>query len=261
MAFSKHLSTTVAIAARVNDLLSQRFQRKGTAVMRFKDYASIVTAVDMAANRQVVRALKKNFPNDTIVSEEGEAIQHFKTSVWYVDPLDGTSNFAYGLPEFTTCFARITNSNPELGVIGIPIMGEIFAAETGKGAYRNGRRIQLPKNMMAKEPFCLLGTSRSPADERRFKAFVRRADLKHLRIRLLGSTALNLTAVASGQADACIIMNVEPWDVLAGVILVREAGGTVTNFQGKEWTLGDRTFIAAHPDVHGTILNITKYIL
>ncbi len=260
MAYSKHLTALVRIVAGANRILKERFERAGTAVKRLKDYAGIVTTADLAADAYLRKAIRVRFPREMIVSEEDREVKRPAPVTWYVDPLDGTSNFTYGLPDFSTCLARVEAGETELAAIGIPILGEIYAAERGRGAWRNGKRIHVPKKMTARIPFCLLGVGRSPTETRRFKAFIRRAPLGELRVRMLGSLALEFAAVASGQADAAIGMNVNLWDVLPGILLVREAGGVVSNFHGSDWTPKDDTFIACHPGVHTRLLSITKTI-
>ena len=258
--FSPELKTAVNTTRKVNALLRQRFLRTGTKGIHFKKHAEIVTCTDLEANRLITKTLLKKFPDYDIVSEEAKAIDNPGSKTWYIDPLDGTTNFAYGLTEFSTCLGLEDKGEIKVGAIGLPIMKEIYWAEKNNGAWCDRRRLYISAKKKHDKPMLLLCAGHTPAGSDRFHKFFNRLDLVLVRFRMLFSAGVELTAVASGRADACVLSEINPWDVLAGVLIVREAGGRVVNWQGKEWQLNDKTLIAGNKETVAQMLKLSKNI-
>lgn len=254
------LKLAINITKKVNQLLRKRFLRAGTDSIQFKKHAEIVTKADLEVNRLVTNALLKKFPDYDIISEEAKMIDNPGTKTWYIDPLDGTTNFAYGFTEFATCLGMENKGLIKLGVIGLPIMKEVYWAEKGSGAWCNRGRLRVSPANKHDKPMLLLCAGHSPAGRNRFNNFFSRLDLTRLRFRMLFSAGVELVSVASGRADVCVLSEIKPWDVAAGIMLVREAGGKVVNWQGKDWRLGDKTLIAGNKKTVGRILRLTKKI-
>lgn len=254
------LKLAIALTRKVNLLLRKRFLRAGTDSIQFKKHAEIVTNADLEVNQLVTNTLLKKFPNFDIVSEEAKTIDNPGTKTWYIDPLDGTTNFAYGFTEFATCLGLEDKGEVKAGVIGLPIMKEVYWAEKNSGAWCNRGRLHVSPSDKHDKPMLLLCAGHSPIGRSRFQQFFYNIDLTQLRFRMLFSAGVELISVASGRADVCVLSEIKPWDVLAGVILVREAGGKVTNWQGKDWRLGDKTLIAGNKKTVKQMLMLTKKI-
>lgn len=258
--FSPELKLAINITRKVNALLCQRFLRTGSNGIHFKKYAEIVTNTDLEANRLMTKALLKKFPDYDIVSEEAKTIDNPGSKTWYIDPLDGTTNFAYGFTEFATCLGLEDKGTIKVGAIGLPIMKEIYWAEKNNGAWCNNRRLHVSPRGKHDKPILLLCAGHTPEGSGRFHKFFNRLDLTKARFRMLFSAGVELAAVASGRADACLLSEINPWDVLAGVIIVREAGGKVINWQGQEWRLDDKTLIAGNKETVAQMLKLSKSI-
>lgn len=258
--FSPELKTAISVIRKTNQLLRRRFLRTGSNGIHFKKHAEIVTCTDLEANRLITKTLLEKFPSYDIVSEEAKTIDNPGSKTWYLDPLDGTTNFAYGFTEFSTCLGLEDKGEIKVGAIGLPIMKEIYWAEKNNGAWCNRRRLRLTAKKKHDKPMLLLCAGHSPPGRDRFRKFFSRLDLIQVRFRMLFSAGVELAAVASGRADACLLSEINPWDVLAGVVIVREAGGKVINWQGKEWQLNDKTLIAGNEETMAQMLKLTKNV-
>ncbi len=253
------LQTALSIIKQTNALLAKRFQTLGLDAVRLKKNEEIVTEADMAANRLITGRLLKAFPGDDIVSEEAKKIDNPGKNTWYIDPLDGSTNFSYGLRDFATCLAKITPQKIELGVIGIPLAREIYWAEAGGAAYLNNQKIRISSTFNHGSRYLLLlcgGHTRK--SQSKFLNVIKKLDVDTVRFRVISSAGIELSSVACGRADGCIITDAHPWDFLAGVLLVRAAGGKVTNFHGDNWTIKDTNLIASNGLIHGKLLNLVK---
>lgn len=253
------LTTAIAIIKQTNILLAKHFQTLGLDAVRLKKNEEIVTEADMAANHLITTRLLKAFPNDDIVSEEAKKIDNPGKDTWYIDPLDGTTNFSYGFRDFATCLAKISPKKIELGVVGIPLAKEIYWAEAGGAAYLNGKKIMVSSTLNHGSKYMLLLCGgHKPNSQYGLLHILKKIDPDKTRFRVLSSAGIELTAIACGRADGYISPSIYPWDVLAGVLLVRAAGGKVTNFKGNDWTIKDNTLIASNGLIHDQLLEIVK---
>jgi myo-inositol-1(or 4)-monophosphatase len=255
------LKTTIKIAEEVNNLLAKKFQHLGQHGIHYKKHAEIVTDADLLTNKYITKELLKNFPDYDIVSEEAITINNPGTKTWYVDPLDGTTNFAYGFPLFATCLGLEDKGKILIGVIGLPMMKQIFYAEKNQGAWCNKKKIKVSGLKKMKDAMILVCRGHSPAGRNRYNKFWDKFVLTETQhTRHFASAGVELSAVASGQVAGCVMAEIHPWDVLAGVILIREAGGRVTNWQGIEWQMTDKTMVASNGLIHNEITKLTKGI-
>ena len=229
--------------------------------IKFKKHEEIVTATDIEMNKYITRALLKKFPDHDILSEEAKFIDNLGKETWYVDPLDGTTNFAFGFPEFATCLGLKDKEGVRVGAIGLPMADEVYYAEAGKGAWRNGKKIKVSKTKSIHKAMFLLCHGHSPSGRKKFHDLLNllyKTRTGHLR--MFSSAGIELSSIASGKADACIIADIHPWDVMAGILLIKEAGGKVTNWQGGDWTPNDQSMVASNGLMHNQIIKITKNI-
>ena len=253
------LNRAIKIVRGANKILSKKFQTLGLDAVRMKKNQEIVTDADMTTNKFITAKLLKYFPNDDIVSEEAKKIDNPGKNTWFVDPLDGTTNFSYGLRDFATCLARVTPKHIQLGVVGLPLAKEIYWAEAGGEAFLNGEKITVSRtNNHGAKSMVLLCGGHSPVEQKKFLQIIQRLDPEQVRLRILSSAGIETSAVACGRADGYITTGIKPWDVLAGVIIIRAAGGRVTNFTGDDWTLKDSTFVASNGIIHDKLLALVR---
>ncbi len=254
------IKTAIQITKYTNKLLQKRFFRFKHQEMNLKKHAEIVTASDLESNKYITKTLLKKFPNYDIVSEEAPKIDNPDTKTWYIDPVDGTTNFAYGFTEYGTCIGLADKEKILAGVIGLPNEKEIYWAEKNNGAWCGKNRLQVSEQKNLKQAMLLLCPGHSPEGKGRFLGYFAKINLIKVHFRLIAAACIELTAVASGRADVCILSDVHPWDVVAGVALVREAGGRVTNFEGEDWKPHHETLIASNSFIHDEILNLVGNI-
>ena len=225
----------VTAAARAADLIASRAGERGDLEWRVKAHADFVSDVDMSAERAIRETLSELVPGATIMGEElspdrapGEGA-HF-----IVDPLDGTTNFLHGYPEYAVSIALVLDGVLSAGVVQNAATGECFTASLGRGAERNGARIAVSRN--SDPARALIGTGfpfRSFAHVKRYLRQFESVSRATSGIRRAGSAALDLCDVACGRFDGFWELELSPWDFSAGVLIIREAGGTVTNIDGE----------------------------
>lgn len=260
---NKELKITIKITKHLNKLLMKRFKNFSYDRANFKKHHEIVTPIDLESNEYITKILLKKFPEYNIISEEADKIERPSSTeaqskkTWYIDPIDGTTNFAYGFPEFATCIALTNKEKIEVGVIGLPYLNEVYSAKKDGGTFLNGKKIQVSKRPL-KKSLLMLCAGHTPDGKKRFRQLFKEHGAKVEHMRLFAAAGIELTAVAAGRADVCILSDTKPWDVLAGALLVREAGGKVTNFNGDEWQLSDKTLVASNGLEHDKIIEWTK---
>jgi myo-inositol-1(or 4)-monophosphatase len=225
--------------------------------------SDIVTAADTEAEAFIVRALTARFPTHHIVGEEGGgqgALPVGAPCHWFVDPIDGTVNFAAKLPHFCTSIALATPARePVLGVVYDPTRRELFTAVRGRGAQLNGQPIQVTRTMALNDAVCSTGFPydkhlRVDNNLREWTAF-----LKHIRgERRLGSAALDLCYIGVGRLDGYWEQELKPWDAMAGMLVAREAGGVVTDYEGRSdpQRLDRGRYVASNGHIHHAMLKV-----
>ena len=233
-----------------------RASREGFAVDH-KGEVDLVTEVDRELERLLVRRIAERHPNDRIVAEEGSKVERPSQAVWYIDPLDGTTNFVHGFPFYGPSVARWQDGRPQLAMVFAPALDELFLARAGGGAWlehplRGGAPQQLRTRSVEslEETLCATGFPYDRGGETsQLNSACHAAILARTRgIRRAGSAALDLCYVAAGRLDAFWEMELWPWDVAAGVLVALEAGACVSDFAGGDDFLhGARICCAATP--------------
>jgi myo-inositol-1(or 4)-monophosphatase len=241
----------IAVEAALSAGRLQRYQFSAAQEITLKGDKNLVTWVDRESERLIVGHLLGSFPDHSIVAEEGEYPPGSAPFRWVIDPLDGTTNYAHGFPWFCVSIGLESSGELVAGVIYNPLHDELFTATRAGGAFLNGRRLQVS----ARSPLenSLLGTgfpydcASHPANN--FDNFI--AFQKAARgIRRAGAAALDLAYVAAGRLDGFWELKLKPWDVAVGVLLVREAGGTVTTFDGSAYDIGNHRIVASNGLIH-----------
>jgi myo-inositol-1(or 4)-monophosphatase len=242
-----------AIAREAGALLMSYLARH--VAFEYKGDVDLVTEADRASEKLIVERLRARWPEHGIVGEEGTRTGPGADYRWYVDPLDGTTNFAHGFPVFCVSIALV-HKGEELvsGVLYDPTRNEMFSAESGRGATLNGKPIHVSKTARLSES--LLGTG-FPSQKRHQNPnihFYHQITLRSHGVRRAGSAALDLANVACGRYDGFWEFNLNPWDTAAGALLVREAGGTVTRFDGSPYRLDSREVLASNGLIHEKLM-------
>ena len=248
--YQKYLDCAVTAALAAGSYQRHRFA--SLLEIDLKGDKDLVTEVDREAERLIVEQLLAGFPGHTIIAEEGEYPPGDPSFRWIIDPLDGTTNYAHGFPWFCVSIGLEAEGELAVGVIYNPLSDELFTATKGRGAFMNGRRLQVSTRSPLKNT--LLGTgfpydcATDPANN--FTNFI--AFQKEARgIRRAGAAALDLAYVAAGRLDGFWELKLKPWDVAAGVLMVREAGGLVTTFDGSVYDVFNDRILATNGLIHG----------
>ena len=256
-----------AIAREAGTMLLEYFHQ-GLKI-EYKGDADLVTAADRAAEKLIRERISEQFPAHDVLGEEQGLNDQGSDYRWYVDPLDGTTNFAHGYPVFCVSMALEnralegrTSEHPAgnqgrriAGVVYDPTRGELFSAEQGRGAHLNGQPIHVSKATQLKE--CLLATG-FPSHKRHKNPnihFYHQITLRSHGVRRAGSAALDLCNVASGRFDGFWEFNLNPWDTAAGVLIVEEAGGRVSRFDGSAFAIDSSETLASNGLVHDALLH------
>ncbi len=262
------LSAAVTIARGAGAILREGVaaieQNRGTA-LRFKSSAiDPVTEYDVRAEKYIVGELNRLFPEHRVVGEEGGAYEAARSRTtpaayqWHVDPLDGTVNFAHGFAIFCVSLGLLIDGVPSVGVVYSPVIDDMFAAARGHGATRNGVPIRVSATQKLSRALLVTGfpydshTNDSNIPE--FLGFQRTAQAT----RRIGSAALDMCYVAAGQMDGYWESKIKPHDIAAGIVLVREAGGTVTDYCGGDSMLDSGIIVASNGLLHGQMLDVLK---
>jgi myo-inositol-1(or 4)-monophosphatase len=258
------LPTAETIAREAGALLRDFFHRGVHA--EYKGDVDLVTEADRASERLITERLHAAFPTHGIYGEEGTRSALDSEFRWYVDPLDGTTNFAHGFPVFCVvlgCEQRAPSLRPDedgdapapdgemiAGVIYDPLRDELFSAQRGRGATLNGKPIHVSRTRTLQESLIATGFPSHKRHRNPNVHFYQEFTLRSHGVRRAGSAALDLAYVASGRLEAFWEFNLNPWDTSAGYLLVEEAGGRITHFDGSKFTLDSREVFATNGLIH-----------
>jgi myo-inositol-1(or 4)-monophosphatase len=245
--------------ARLREFFSQ-----GVAT-EYKGDVDLVTVADRTSEKLIRERLSAAFPEHGIFGEEGTRDRLDGEFRWYVDPLDGTTNFAHGLPQFCVSMGleqRRTGLAPGedgtmvAAVIYDPLRDELYAAERGRGALLNGRPMHVSRTPELAEALVATGFPSRKRNESPNIHFYHEFSLRSHGVRRAGSAALDLAYVAAGRLDAFWEFNINPWDTAAGYLLVEEAGGQMTGFSGKPFRLDSREILASNGLIHAELMGL-----
>ena len=243
-------------AQRAGQVIRDRFLTDKE--VRFKGRADIVTDVDLAAERVILDLLRSEFPQFSILSEESNPVETGSPYTWVIDPIDGTRNFAEGIPHFCVVVALAKGSDVVMGVTYDPIKEETFTAQLGQGAFLNGEPMSVSTRQEI--PDCVLGFDLGYVDSKAATALdmIRSLWPGFQTMRLLGSSALGMAYAAAGRLDLYFHHSLSPWDSAAGLLLAREAGGNVVDRQGQDADLFTPSVIVSSPHLINRFLQATE---
>ncbi len=249
------LNIAVKAARRAGSIINRASNNLDVLRVERKGQSDFVSEVDRAAEQAIVEVLLEAYPNHAILAEEGGATGDSEFQ-WIIDPLDGTTNFLHGFPQYAISIALQHNGVLTQGVIFDPVHNDLFTATRGSGAFLNDRRIRVGKRIQLSD--ALIGTGFPYSDFTHLDSYLAMfKDLlqKTAGLRRPGAAALDLAYVACGRFDGFWELGLKPWDVAAGALLVQEAGGLVSDLGGNEGYLESGNLIAGSPKIFGQLLH------
>jgi len=246
----------IEIAKEAGEIIREGFG-KNFSIETKGSYTNLVTEYDKKSEATIINYIKKEFPSHSVLAEESG--NHYSGSeyLWVIDPLDGTTNFAHGLPIFSVSIGVQKNGKTIYGVVYDVMRDSMYSAELGSGSFCNGRKLCVSSNSDIRQSVLVTGfpynISENPDHAiEHFNSF-----LKYARaIRRLGSAAIDFCYTAEGVFDGFWEVSLNPWDMCAGKLLVEEAGGIVTNFNGEEIDIFSKQILATNGKIHQQMINI-----
>jgi len=251
---TKFMNIAIESAQKAGKLILNLFH-KDMAITTKLDQ-SILTEADLKADSLIKTIIQDNFPNHDIISEESGRENNPSAYLWVIDPLDGTTNFSVHNPFFAVSISLLRNTQALLGVVYSPFQNELFIAETNRGAYLNNKPISVNENGTLENSFLAYANGRDLNSRKQMVEIFKKLKVRNNKVRQVGAAALELCYVASGRFGAFLMPGLNAWDVFAGALIVKEAGGVVTDFQNKPLTLTSSDIIACSPSIHSILLDL-----
>lgn len=247
------LDFAIELAIRAGAELRARHERERS--IESKGYADVVTDADRASEALIVGAIRERFPEHSLLAEEGSVGAAASPYQWLIDPLDGTLNYLHGMPIYAVSLALLYEGELVIGVVYDPPRGELFAAERGHGARCNGRPLRVSSTPTLAQALLTTGFpyDRAARPDNNLREH-NRLLLKAQDVRRPGSAALDLCYVAAGRSDAHWELGLSPWDTAAGALIAREAGATITDWEGQPWRPGGARLVASNGRIHAELL-------
>ncbi len=239
-----------------NELLSH-FGQDEQLIRQRSTVKDATTKYDKMVDGLIIREIRERYPDHSLLTEESGSLKSDPDWLWIVDSLDGTSDFASSNPFFAVCLAVMHQGELILGTIYAPAINELYLAEKGNGAYLNGTRIHVSDTADLRQSYVFYCEG-GEKDRLITGGILNKVYPEVIDIRKLGSAGLETAWVAAGKGEAYFTTKIEPWDVAPGVLLVREAGGMVTDFTGNEWQLRRDDLLFSNGRVHSTILGLLQ---
>jgi len=252
---SEFLSTAIEAARRAAGIILGNLGRISRDDIGLKQASDFVTRVDRESEAVIIETIRKRFPDHIFLAEESLKESGTDAHRWIIDPLDGTTNFIHGYPVFSVSIALEFRGEIIAGVILDPSRNELFTAEKGQGAFLNGVSIRVSGVRDMKESLITTGFPFRRKDSLdSYLALFKGVFLRVSDLRRAGSAALDLAWLACGRCEGFFEIGLSPWDIAAGSLLIREAGGTVTDFRGGPEYLTTGNIVAGTPSIHGELL-------
>jgi myo-inositol-1(or 4)-monophosphatase len=240
------------IAREAGALLMEFFHRR--VKIEYKGEADLVTEADRSSERLILERIRSHWPDHEVIGEEGARIETGGDYRWYVDPLDGTTNFAHGFPVFCVSLGLTFRGKRRAAVLYDPTRDELFFAELGKGAFLNGQKIEVSKTDTLAQSLVATGFPSYKRHKNPNIFFYHQLTLRTHGVRRAGSAALDLANVACGRFDGFWEFNLNAWDTSAGILIVEEAGGKVSGFEGEPLAITDRNVLASNGLIHAAMV-------
>jgi myo-inositol-1(or 4)-monophosphatase len=249
LALQKQAEKLVRKAGEI--VLSYRFKEVNC---RGKKDGGLVTDADLASEEFLIRELGKLEPSVSFFSEEEGELVGSSDYCWVIDPLDGTTNFAYGLPHFCISVALTYKKRPILGFVYEPVLDKMFFAQQGKGSFLDGSPLRVSQTKNMNEALLLFCIPRKDKGSSKLFEQVLRLSQKAFSIRLLGAAALDQSYVGAGHIDGMFFEKLSWWDVAAGSLIIQEAGGVVSDYTNNPLEIGFNSLVAGNPWIHEQLI-------
>jgi len=257
---SANINIMVKACRKASKTLIRDFGEIENLQVSLKGPGDFVTAADKKVEKILIEELQKARPDYSIISEETGHIKNNESFKWIIDPIDGTANFLHGIPHFATSVGLEKEGEIVCGIIYDPIKDEMFIAEKGNGSYLNNQRMRVSKRSKLKD--CMIFTggpkSNSKNKELSLKEYNNFSSKVHTPIRKLGSAALDMAYVAAGRCDGFWQRDLNYWDIAAGIILVKESGGFVTDFNGEKEYVQNKTILVTNSKINNEMIELLK---
>lgn len=258
--FVSHLNFAISLAKEAGQIQMKHYGK--IHKVEYKGEINPVTEVDRLCDILISQKITEKFPDHDILTEENGHKIKGASWKWIIDPLDGTTNYFHGFPYFCVSIALEVDGDVKIGVVYNPVLDELFYAQKGRGAYLNGKRLQVSNTSKLEKGFLATGFPydlREHADFylRYFREFI----TKSFAIRRGGSAALDLSYLAAGRFDGFWELKLQPWDVAAGSLLILEAGGKVSDFRGNPFNIYLREILASNGLIHNEMLGVIQKVL
>jgi myo-inositol-1(or 4)-monophosphatase len=253
------LNIAIRAARRAGSIINRAALEGGGFEVRTKRMNDFVTKVDHAAEEAIIEIVRKAYPEHGVLAEESGASEGRAEYQWIIDPLDGTTNFIHGFPQYCVSIAVRHRNALAHGVIYDPIKNELFTASKGRGAFLNDRRMRVSKCLRLAD--ALVGTGFPFREIERINLYVeqmRTLMVKTAGMRRAGAAALDLAYVACGRLDAFWELGLSPWDMAAGALMIQEAGGLVGDLRGEDGFMASGEIACATPKIYPTLLEALR---
>ncbi len=250
------LNDIINIAKEAGELIREGFGKNNNVEFKTNE-TNLVTEIDKAAEKLITDFIKKKYPTHGILAEESGKMKSGTEYLWVIDPLDGTTNFAHGLPVFSVSIALQKNGNTIAGIVYDVIHGISYSAEKGSGAFANDKKMEVSTNSILRRSVLASGFPYNVSENpdhllERFSEMTKRVR----GIRRLGSAALDLSYVAKGVFDGYWEMELNPWDICAGMLLVEEAGGVISDFNSRPIDMYSKRILASNRYIHKQMIEV-----
>jgi myo-inositol-1(or 4)-monophosphatase len=252
------LEDIISISKTAGELIRSKF-RSNFNIQFKSNETDLVTEVDKASEKIITDFINKKYPDHSILAEESGETKKSSEYRWVIDPIDGTTNFAHGLPIFSVSIGVQKNNETLYGVIYDVMQDIVYSAEKGKGAFANDKQIHVTGNDILRRSVLVTGfpynIAENPDNAMEIFASLTRAARG---IRRLGSAAIDMCYVACGVFDGFWEVSLKPWDMCAGMLIVEEAGGKITNFNGEKIDIFSKKILTSNGKIHQSVLDIIK---
>lgn len=253
------MTKLIEIAKDCKELFLEGYN--GRKHVNYKGTVDLVTEYDVAIEKRLTELLQKEFPDFTVVGEESTKVMSYPDKAIYIDPIDGTTNFVHGLPFCAISIGVWEEGKPVAGVVYNPVLDECFSAQRGKGAYLNGEKIHVSNQSDFQQSLIATGFPYTKVEKGEDYERVLRTLATLLPItrdiRRGGSASIDLCYVACGKFEAYYECNLKPWDVAAGILIVEEAGGKITDEKGGVYRLGNHIILSSNTLIHDFLVKNT----
>ncbi|MEN8904568.1 MAG: inositol monophosphatase family protein [Clostridiales bacterium] len=258
----KNYLEVAEFAAIESGKILMKFYQNVKFINKKGEGGNLVTEADELAEKKILEIITKEFPDHKILSEES-GYNNIKDSdyLWAIDPLDGTTNYSHGYPIFAVSIALLKDKKPIIGVVNVPFMNALYKAEVGKGATLNNKEICVTNSTELTESLLVTGFpyDRAIIEDNNYREYQHLSNLTH-GVRRSGSAAFDLVSVASGKIDGFWENSLNLWDISAGWLIVKEAGGKVTGLDSEEIKMQNIGLIASNKTIHKELSNELKFI-